>query len=243
MNSSKALALAALLLSAAVPANTQVSADDIARAIVIGQSYTSGHVYVGGFVEDAAREWPVRIATIALRTPNTPRVSADFIRALDPNSEEQHYFPQKEDGGSAGPQDLFSTIDSMMVVDANLALYRTTTRISKPLAIVGWNERLPASDISFRDAGQLRPTSEADRAEIAEAKKNIPKDYECTTVPQYLDAAKVMLTGKVANVSFRLSTYQTPGCAGHLAEIYVLDVLEPGRDPRRFQFSHYVGLL
>ena len=237
--------MAALLVGAAVPVKGQLSADDIARAIVIGQAYTSGNVYVGGFVDDGQREWPVRITAIALRVPNTPRVTADFIRALDPNSEEQHYFTQKEDGGSAGPEDLFSTIDSMMVVDPNLALYRASAKAPKPFAIFGWNEQLSLTDISFRDSGQLRPTSEADRAEIAEAKKNIPKDYECTTVPQYLDAAKVMLTGKIAkaNVSFRLSTYQTPGCAGHLSEIYVLDVLEPGREPRRFEFRHYVGVL
>ena len=239
------LVVAAFLASAATAAEARQTVDEIARAIVIGQAYTSGNIYVGGFVDDVGREWPVRIATIALRTPNTQRLTADFIRALDPESAEQQYFTQKEDGGSAGPQDLFSTIDSMAVVDPNLALYRTTTRAAKPVAIFGWNERLPLGDISFRDAGRPRPTTEADRAAIADAKKNIPKDYECTTVPQYLDAAKVMLTGKIAktNISIRLSTYQTPGCAGHLSEIYVLDVIEPGRDPRRFEFRHYVGVL
>ena len=243
------LTVAALLASAATVNQARQTADnrveEIARAIVIGQAYTSGNVYIGGFVEDVEREWPVRIATIALRTPNTQRLIADFIRALEPDSAEQQSFTQKEDGGSAGPDDLFSTIDSMAVVDPNLALYRTATRPAKPVAVFGWNERLPLGDISFRDAGQPRPTTEADRAGIAEAKKDVPKDFECTTVPQYLDAAKVMLTGKIAktNLSIRLSTYQTPGCAGHLSEIYVLDVIEPGHDPRRFEFRHYVGVL
>ena len=237
--------MAALLVGAAVPVKGQLSADDIARAIVIGQAYTSGNVYVGGFVDDGQREWPVRITAIVLRVPNTPRVTADFIRALDPNSEEQHYFTQKEDGGSAGPEDLFSTIDGMMVVDHNLALYRASAKAAKPFAIFGWNEQLSLADISFRDNGRPRPMTETERLEVAEQKKSaLPLD-ECTTERQFLDSAEMMLTAKIAksNLSIRLSTYQNPGCAGHLAEIYILDVIEPGRDPRRFEFRHYVGVL
>ena len=223
----------------------QSTADEVARAIVIGQAYTSGNVYVAGFVDDPQREWPARIATTSLRTPEPARPTADFIRVLVPDSEEQHSFTQKEDGGSAGPEDLFSTIDSMVVTDPNLALYRAATRTSRPLAIFGWNERLALIDISFGDAGKPRPVSATERVEIeAEKKSALPID-ECTTVRQFLDSAEVMLTAKIAksNFSIRLSRYQNPGCAGHLAEIYVLDVLEPGREPRRFQFSHYVGLL
>jgi hypothetical protein len=43
--------------------------------------------------------------------------------------------------------------------------------------------------------------------------------------------------------AIRLSTYSNPGCLGHLSEVYVLDVIEPGREPRRFEFRHYAGVL
>ena len=238
--------VAALLASAVTSVTGQQTADQIARAIVIGQAYTSGNVYVASFVDDAGREWPVRIATVALRTPGTPRVTADFIRVLDPNSEELQYFPQREDGGSAGPEDLFSTIDSMMVVDPNLALYRSSAKAAKPFPIFGWNEQLALIDVSFRDNGRPRPMTDAERLEVAEQKKKSPLPVdECTTERRFLDSAEVMLTAKIAksNFSVRLSTYQNPGCAGHLAEIYILDVIESGRDSRRFEFSHYVGVL
>jgi hypothetical protein len=55
----------------------------------------------------------------------------------------------------------------------------------------------------------------------------------------------VLLTASLhsSNVTIRLSHYATPGCAGHLSDIYVLDVLAPGHEPRRFEFRHYQGVL
>jgi hypothetical protein len=245
MSRSKSLLMAALVLSAAVSVEGQHSADEIARAFVIGQAYSTGNVYVAGFVDDAKRDWPGRLTMIALRIADSPRTTAQFSRAVPPMSEEQYYFPQREDGGSAGPEDVFSTIDSAALEDTNLALYRASTKIPKALPILGWDERLALVDTSHRENGQLRPVTAAEREEVAEDKNAIPKDLECTTEPRYLDSARVILTGKIAktNISIRLSRYETPGCAGHLSEIYVLDVLEPGRGPRRFEFRHYVGLL
>lgn len=244
------LSLLAALLVCPLSAGAQ-SADDIARAIVIGQAYTSGNVYVGGFSRPDAEgpragEWPKRVAVIAFRTPNVLPLKADFTRALAPDSEELYYFPQREDGGSAGPDDLFSTIDSMMVIDPNLALYTASTRPARPVAVFGWDDRLSVVDVSVRHANQPRPLTGAERQEIpAQQHRAMPKDAECTTEPQFLDSARVLLTARVgkAGPAIRLSTYADPGCMGHLSEVYVLDVIEPGRAPRRFEFRHYAGLL
>lgn len=239
------MAVMALCLFASAHAEARQTADELARGFVIGQGYSSGNVYVGGFVDDPKREWPRQVTMIAIRIPDAPRTTAQFSRAVPADSEEQYYFPQREDGGSAGPDDLFSTIDSAALEDTNLALFRASTKIPTALPIFGWDDRLPFIETSFRDHGQPRPTTEAERAQVAEDKKAVPKDIECTTEPGYLDSARVILTGKIAktNISIRLSVFDTPGCAGHLSEIYVLDVLEPGRDPRRFEFRHYVGVL
>ena len=242
--------MAALVMGAAVILNGRQSADDIARGIVIGQAYTSGNVYLGGFSHpgagDAQREWPKRVTVRALRTETSLPLAATFVRALPADSEELFTFPQREDGGSAGPDDLFSTIDSMMVTDPNIAMYRSSVKIAKPLAVFGWDEAVPITDVSFRNTGALRPITNAERVEIAEAKKTAtPKDLECTTEPQFLDSAKVMVNARVGNskTTIRLSTYANPGCAGHLSEVYVLDVIEPGQPPRRFEFRHYAGVL
>ena len=249
MNSSRTFLVAAFVLSAAIRADGQ-TADAIARSMVIGQAYTTGNVYLGGFIQPGAaddkREWPKRVTVTALRAPMALPLTATFTRALAPDSEELFYFPQREDGGSAGPGDLFSTIDSMMVTDPNVALYRSTAKVARPLAVFGWDEGLSITDVSFSGNGALRPTTAAERLEIAAVKEtSTPKDFECTTEPQFLDAATVMLTARVGNTgtAIRLSTYATPGCAGHLSEVYVLDVLEPGRAPRRFEFRHYAGVL
>jgi hypothetical protein len=241
--------MAALVLGAAMHGHGQ-TADEIAHAMVIGQAYTSGNIYVGGFgrpgAGDETREWPKRITVTALRTPNVLPLTAEFTRALAPDSEELFYFPQREDGGSAGPDDLFSTIDSMMVTDPNLSLYRALARPATPLAVFGWDDRLSIGGVSFRDAGQPRPTTQEERQEIAAEKKNPAlKEDECTTEPHFLDSATIILTARVGKTgpAIRLSTYSNPGCLGHLSEVYVLDVIEPGREPRRFEFRHYAGVL
>ena len=129
--------------------------------------------------------------------------------------------------------------------DRNLARYRAEDSVESSVAVFGWDAALPLADISFSEKGQPRPTTASERREIDADKKSLPKDFECTTVPQFLDSAKVILTAKVANsnLSIRLSRFITPGCAGHLSEIYVLDVLAPGQEPRRFEFRHYHGVI
>ena len=241
--------MAVLVMGAAIGLDGRQTADDIARGIVIGQAYTSGNVYLGGFsdpgVADEKREWPKRVTVTALRTPNALPLTADFTRALPADSEELFSFPQREDGGSAGPEDLFSTIDSMIVTDPNIALYRSSARIAKPLAVFGWDADLSITGVSFRNNGALRPATRAERLQIAEHKNAARKDADCTTEPQFLDAAKVILDARVGKgtTTIRLSTYSNPGCAGHLSEVYVLDVMEPGQEPRRFEFRHYAGIL
>ena len=104
---------------------------------------------------------------------------------------------------------------------------------------------MPVVDISYRDAGTPRPLSDDERKQIATDKAALPKDFECTTEPRYLDSARIILTANIGKsaASIRLSSYLNPGCTGHLSEIYVLDVLSPAEPPRRFEFRHYHGVL
>jgi hypothetical protein len=221
------------------------SPEAIARSIVIGQVYASGNVYVAGFDENEKRAWPDRVHVVPLRAAATRPWFADFVRRVAQDSEEQYYFPQREDRDPSVP-DVFSTLDRAALEDRNLARYRSTDLQNTAMSIFAWDERLGLTDISFRDSGQLRPTTAPERAAIvADRKQPVPQDFECTTVPQFLDAATVILTATIAasNVAIRLSEYATPGCAGHLSEIYVLDVIVPGQEPRRFEFRHYQGVL
>ena len=242
MTISKPIVLAALITGAAGAADARQTADEIARSVVIGQAYPSANVYVAGFIDDEPRPWPRRIVGVPLDADRAGRITADFFRIVAQDSEEQYYFPQRE--ADSFEADVFSTIDRAAITDRNLARYRASGS-DKSVSFFAWDDSLMVTDVSFRDHGRSRPATARERDEIAADRKSIPKDFECTTVPQFLDDAKIILTANIAStkVSIRLSKYSTPGCAGHLADIYVLDVIEPGREPRRFEFSHYQGLL
>ncbi len=234
---------AALILGAAGSADAQPTAEEIARGVVIGQAYVSGNVYVGGFVDDEPRPWPGRLVGVPLNPDRPGHVTADFFRIVAQDSEEHYYFPQRE--ADILTDDVFATIDRMAIVDRNLARYRASAPSDVSISFFGWDDRLALVEVSHKSHGQVRPVTAAERKQIAASRSKLPKESECTTVAQFLDDAKIILTANVANtkLSIRLSKYSNPGCAGHLADIYILDVMAPGEEPRRFEFSHYQGLL
>ena len=242
MINSKPIVLAALIMGAAGAVDARQSAEEIARSLVVGQAYSSGNVYVAGFVEDEPRAWPRRLVGVPLNADRTGRITADFFRIVAQDSEEHYYFPQRE--ADIFEDDVFATMDRAAITDRNLARYRAAPP-DKSVSFFGWDDRVPLIDVSHRSRGQARPVTAVERKQVAADKKATPKDFECTTVPRFLDDAKIILTANLANskVSIRLSKYSTPGCAGHLADIYILDVMVPGQEPRRFEFHHYQGLL
>jgi hypothetical protein len=218
------------------------SADDIARAILIGQAYPSGNVYVAGFMDDHARAWPGEIKIVTLHPSSTDPVGARLQRPA-PGADISQSIAKEGDIDFEIPN-TFHTIDRMEVVDRPLAMYESRAlRQSAP--VVGWDNTLTVTGLSFRQRGARRPVRPAERTEIREAQRAIPKDVECTTEPRWLDSAEIILSATVtpSGAAIYLSKYETPGCLGHLAIIYVLDVTVPGRDPKRFEFSHYAGLL
>ena len=235
--------LSACVLTLPISAQTPPGIEEIARNVVIGQSYPSGNVYVAGFVDTEPRSWPRRIAGVPLSAGRAQRITADFFRIVAQDSEEHYWFPQRE--ADTFEDDVFATIDRAAIEDRNLARYRAPAPSDKPVGFFAWSERLELVDVRHATSKQVRPLTASERTAIAKERNAVPKDVDCTTVPQFLDDAKVILTANVANtkLSIRLSKYSTPGCAGHLADIYVLDVIEPGRDPRRFEFRHYQGVL
>jgi hypothetical protein len=235
--------LIACVLCLPISGQAAPTPEEIARKVVVGQAYPSGNVYVAGFTEDEPRPWPRRIVGVPLDAQRTGRITADFFRIVAQDSEEHYYFPQRE--ADTFEDDVFATIDRAAVSDRNLARYRASAPTDQSLGFFGWDDRLELIDISRPSSGQARPVTAAERKQVAANRNTIPKDFECTTVPRFLDDARIILTASVANtkVSIRLSKYSTPGCAGHLADIYILDVMVPGQEPRRFEFSHYQGLL
>lgn len=229
--------LTALSAIAFAHGGQSVSADDIARAIVIGQAYASGNIYVAGFIDDNARAWPRGIRAVTLHPPSTDAFDAGIEAGSDAG-----LMIAKEGDIDIETPNTFQTMDRMEVVDRPLAMYQSRA-IRQTAPVFGWDSRLAVTGISFRQRGARRPIRPAERVEIIEAQRKIPKDVECTTEPRFLDSAEIILSATASGAAILLSRYDTPGCLGHLATIYILDVSVPGREPQRFEFSHYVGLL
>ena len=141
---SRAVVLIGCLLGLASHAEARQTADQIARAIVIGQTYVSGNVYIAGFDDDEKRSWPRRITLVPLQEPGTP-LSADFFRTVTQDSEEQYYFPRRETIGDVSELDIFSTVDRAALEDRNLARYRADDGVQRSVAVFGWNAA-PAAD-------------------------------------------------------------------------------------------------
>jgi hypothetical protein len=228
------------ILCAAASVEARQSADAIARDIVIGQAYRSGRIIVAGFVEEDARPWPQTLVVARLLPPLAQQPSADFVRRLDQDDPEAI---AHSDVADAAP-DFFAAMDGVHV-DRPAALYGSRVTIAESVSVIGWSGTLGVRDISYQNRGQLRPVSSRERDEIAADKRKLPKGIACTTEPRWIDSAKILLTARItsSNTSIRLSSYQNPGCLGHLSTIYVLDVMTAGREPRRFEFRHHEGVL
>jgi hypothetical protein len=230
-----------MLASAASVADARQDEEEIARGIVIGQAYVSGKIVVAGFVGADERTWPPSITLARLFAPGAQHPNADFERGL--HQESAVAFSGGAEIDQA--QNVFAVIDGGELMDRPLALYESRVTIAESTGVIGWNGIMGVRDLSYRDRGQARPVSSRDRAEIAAERRKLPKDIACTTEPRWIDSARILLTATITNSksTIRLSSYQTPGCLGHLSTIYVLDILTPGREPRRFEFRHYQGVL
>ena len=236
------IAVTALSAFASAQSDKSLSADEIARAIVIGQAYASGNIYIAGFIEEDARTWPSEINIVTLHPPSTDAFRA-AIQRPQPGADIGALIAKEGDIDVEIPN-TFQTIDRMEVADRPLGMYESRA-IRESAPIFGWDNSIAVTGISFRQRGARRTIRPAERVEITAAQRAIPKDVECTTEPRYLDSAEIILSAKVSpsGATIYLSSYQTPGCLGHLAMIYVLDVTVPGREPRRFEFRHHAGVL
>jgi hypothetical protein len=95
-------------------------------------------------------------------------------------------------------------------------------------------------------AKELRPLTAAEKPKIEKLKKQAEtssKEGFCTTEPNFLNSAQKIFSAKIKGTSIELllSTYDDPGCAGHLARYYVLDLIEGGKVLETVETSQYIG--
>lgn len=183
----------------------------------------------------ANRPLPARFLSVmhdAFReiSPNVRQIEAAYIPSLE-FMDERHEGCAKALYRPKNPQyryegaDFFEQVLFSCNSNEGIGVYQ-----GKPgevsFGVVAFDKSAKLSGVQYLN-GEPRPLTRAELAEVAREKAEDAEKSDCTTTPRYLDSAASLLSAKAGGgLSLRLSRYTSPGCGGHLAEIYVLDVLK-----------------
>lgn len=251
-----------MALFAATASAEAISVDDIVKNVFLGQAYPSGHVYLRQFSasqSDTPFLWPQKLVSYGLNKPSTG-VNATFLDVVNQEDSEISV-PSFEgmDGRECGKKyqknpkleyrekdDFFDTVFDMCMQDTNIGRYKAESKFPDSFNAIGIGSALKIEKFSSIPANMLRPLEKSEKAEIAKLKREAKNpETECTTLPAYRDSAIQLLQASIKDSPYeiRVSNYENPGCAGHLSEIYILDVLEKGKVQKSFTLIHYFGAI
>lgn len=145
-------------------------------------------------------------------------------------------------------EDFFNQVLDNCNTTEGVPIYKTSETGIYSYAVLAFDKAVELTDIEL-PSGKKRPMTAREAAEVAKMKKELAKyekeESECSTNPSYIDDAVILLTAKVkgSELSIRVSTYATPGCEGHMANIYILDILKMNVLVKKFEMTQYVGLI
>src|SRR5262245_12889383 len=240
------LSLALLLIQ-------QPGIDQLKDQLFIGQVYPSGNVYVKSFSEN--RVWPKELSLVPLvvdrPSSKAPLVSERrqpaYIPAIE-GMDDQHDpcgpLPAKALDLSFEylSDEFFNGMIDYCETNEDVATYH-----SEPSQF-SYTVLAFSSDVVFDNVRLVegpRPMTDAERQRAEEEKRQTEKiAKDCTTVPTYIDSAALFLEAGLANgITLRLSSYKNPGCAGHLATIYLIDLIRGNTVLTTFQLVQNQGVL
>ena len=230
---------------------------DIRKNVFLGQVYPSGNVYLKSFERNARREWSNAISFTALRnkqkSASLKNYQAAFVREINIGNENSFVnFPKEEKDkmhvDDFTEEDFFETILDEMPEDEDVGLYQAKGKIQFPFAVFAFNKELDVIEIAHPPKSLLRPLTKKEKLKVAALRRESKietKGWECTTIPAFLDSAKQILTFKIKGTNYagRISGYSNPGCLGHLADIYILDIFQNGNLKQSFELNHYEGAI
>jgi len=239
----------------------QPTPEFIAARLFIGQVYPSGNAYLkplaseqqaGGTLPKSLFLLPLSSDSVLLQTPPTEaalasaRVKFDYIPRLE-GMDEDHLacgpgVPRKRNAAFRYlSEDFFDAVFDYCDDNDNVSLYRSTP-LSYSVKVLAFSSEVDL--INTRLISGPRPVSPAEEQEISRRKSELQKEGECATTPAFADSAvRVVEAATASGFTLRLSAYKTPGCAGHLATIYILDVLRGQDLIQTFQTSRDHGPL
>lgn len=261
-----------LIMHMSLAANETGRFETLHQHVFIGQAYPSGNVYLRRFTGDTGTslDWPkyINLQPIAPDTGLTVPAKAHFVKLMQSKTEnnivKSVYIPGSEgmdvnhdpcglgEIKKSNPThrrlsgDFFNTIIDHCESNDDVAVYRISPS-SYSFMVLGTDNTLSLSEAKV--IKQLkRPMTPTEQQQVARKKQATRKEtanYDCTTNPAYLDSAIQLFTAQLSGkaASLRLSHYFNPGCAGHLAGIYVLDILTEGNLVSSINLYQYQGAL
>ncbi len=218
--------------------------------------------------DNAGRAWPVRVMFRGvLDEPASSRFQfADFKTELHDTVkggvQYSKYFPGTEHmddqhvtcGGEDEytknkawgylEPDFFLTGSAYCDSNKGVALYITKGKNTQSFRVVATGGMLQVGNIEISNGSKGRPLVAGEADEIAQKKRRgASTANDCTTIPAYIDDAVILADIAIVDsrTSLRLSSYENPGCMGHLETIYVLDVFEDQRHQKTFELRQSKG--
>jgi hypothetical protein len=254
-------------------AGSQLDIQGIDTKVFIGQAYPSGNVYLERLPREAGDPppWPKELLILPLGDTKSvlgKKMKASFVKEMKDEPPEDNiakylYIPGAEgmDDGhdSCGlgeikkveqyeylSGDYFRTLTDHCEPNEGLGLYRIDPS-KYSFMVLGIDPGIAVADLKLLSG--KRPLTAADRQEIIKLKREDKKEAaelgECPTEPRYIDSATQIAEIGLAqgDLRLRISTYEDPGCSGHLASIYILDLLLRNEVLRKIQVGRNQGAL
>lgn len=242
-----------------------ITPNEIVENLFIGEIYPSGHLYVQSAIESKKSiSWP-RDLNVFRMNVGVERAAVIKAKWLEKVFDEYPPAAEGMDGegdfshgkicgwhypagvsGKISTDDYFATIADYCVKDAELGLYQAKSSVKEAYKVVGGSGAVIFGEADYSVQGLPRPLTKAEASGVEKEKTKLSKyESDCTTKPSFIDAAKQLSVVHVLNTPYtlRISEYSSPGCAGHLLEIYVIDVLEKNSLKRSISVARYLGLI
>lgn len=129
-----------------------------------------------------------------------------------------------------------------------VAVYRGIPNQGLSFKVVAFGGKFELENPELLSGSTLRPLTLVEAQKVDKQKKKTKKmedNGECTTVTRYPDEAQQYFTAEIKDSDFwiRISMYQSPGCAGHLARHYMLDILKGAEPEKTFVLVKYEGVI
>jgi hypothetical protein len=244
----------------------QLGSGESENEIFIGQGYPSGNVYLKSIVgarRDESDKWPTELLLVPLVIDKSVLVD-DLLKAVRTREparsgylpgfermEDQHALCSDGQPYTKEPKfrylsrDFFDALSDHCEGNDDVAVYRASSSSPYSFMVLGLTARLSVT--AFRPTTGLRPATNVEQQEIARQKKELDNNspqLACTTVPAFIDSASVFAEVTFGNGALlRVSSYEDPGCSGHLSQIYVFDILTGNSTASTFRLIQSRGLL